>query len=78
MNRAAGLLFMMAVVFCGFVGLALAGRLLLLGWLWALLPLNLNAAAAQAAAIVLSLATAGVAYRLFVRWWPKSGPKTTV
>lgn len=74
MNRAAGLLVMMAVVFCGFVGIALVGKLLLLGWLWILLPLPFNAMTAQALAIGLSLLTVFVAYRLFVRWWPKSGP----
>lgn len=61
--------------FIGFVALALLARLLVLAWLWILLPLGLAELANNILAIVLAALTAFVGWRLIRFWLPQSGPK---
>lgn len=65
---------MAATVLLGFVGLYLVGRLLVLGFQWALSPLGLPALFENTIAILLAALAAYLAWRVFRRWGPRGGP----
>lgn len=61
--------------FIGFAGLALLARLLVLAWLWILLPLGLPVLANNILAIAAAGVTAFYGWRLIRFLLPQAGPK---